>query len=66
MQLDNTVGIIDSDYFHSYNEGHIMVKITNDSKCVEKLKINTGDRFVQGIFLPYGITIDDNANVKRN
>ncbi len=31
VQLNNTVGIIDSDYFHSDNEGHIFVKITNDS-----------------------------------
>ena len=31
LQLNNTVGIIDSDYFHSDNEGHIFIKITNDS-----------------------------------
>ena len=28
--MNNTVGIIDSDYF-SDNEGHIFMKITNDS-----------------------------------
>lgn len=32
MQLDNTVGVIDSDYFYSDNEGHILAKITNDSQ----------------------------------
>ena len=31
LQLNNTVGIIDSDYFYSDNEGHIFIKITNDS-----------------------------------
>ena len=31
LQLNNTVGIIDSDYFYSDNEGHIFSKITNDS-----------------------------------
>ena len=31
LQLNNTVGIIDSDYYGSDNEGHIMAKITNDS-----------------------------------
>ena len=31
LQLNNTVGIIDSDYFYSDNEGHIFAKITNDS-----------------------------------
>lgn len=29
--MNNTVGIIDSDYFFSDNEGHIFMKITNDS-----------------------------------
>ena len=28
LQLNNTVGIIDSDYFYSDNEGHIFSKIT--------------------------------------
>ncbi|HAV18707.1 MAG TPA: deoxyuridine 5'-triphosphate nucleotidohydrolase, partial [Erysipelotrichaceae bacterium] len=31
MQLNNTVGIIDSDYFYSDNEGHIFIKITNNT-----------------------------------
>ena len=30
MQLNNTVGIIDSDYFYSDNEGHIFIKITTN------------------------------------
>ena len=28
LQLNNTVGIIDSDYYGSSNEGHIFIKIT--------------------------------------
>ena len=32
LQLNNTVGIIDSDYFYSDNEGHMFAKITNDSR----------------------------------
>ena len=31
LQLNNTVGIIDSDYFYSDNEGHIFAKVTNDT-----------------------------------
>ena len=31
LQLNNTVGIIDSDYYYSDNEGHIFVKLTNDT-----------------------------------
>ena len=59
LQLNNTVGIIDSDYYHSSNEGHIFAKITNDSNegRVVEIKKNTG--FIQGIFLEYGITYDD-------
>ena len=34
LQLNNTVGIIDSDYFNSDNEGHIFAKITNDTNAV--------------------------------
>lgn len=66
MQLDNTLGIIDSDYFFSDNEGHIMLKITNDSKSFKTLDIKEGDGIAQGIFLPYGITVDDDAQGVRN
>ena len=31
LQLNNTVGIIDSDYYYSDNESDILAKITNDS-----------------------------------
>ena len=66
LQLDNTVGIIDSDYYNSNNEGHIMVKITNDSREGEIVKITKEQGFVQGIFVPYGIAIDDKVNTQRN
>ena len=64
LQLNNTVGIIDSDYFYSDNEGHIMVKITNEG--VKTMKVTKGDGFCQGIFLPYGITEDDKTEGTRN
>lgn len=66
LQLDNTVGIIDSDYYFSDNEGHIFAKITNDSREGKTLKIPAGTGFMQGIFTPFGITFDDNADGKRN
>lgn len=66
VQLDNTVGIIDSDYYGSDNEGHIQIKITNDSREGKVLELAAGDRFAQGIFLPYGITTDDTALATRN
>ncbi|MBQ9941772.1 MAG: deoxyuridine 5'-triphosphate nucleotidohydrolase [Christensenellaceae bacterium] len=66
LQLDNTVGIIDSDYFGSDNEGHIFVKLTNDSRLEKTVSLAAGDAFMQAIFLPFGITVDDDATAKRN
>lgn len=66
IQLDNTMGVIDSDYYYSDNEGHIFAKITNDGKEGKTLKIEAGDSFMQGIFIPYGITRSDNATKIRN
>ena len=66
VQLNNTVGIIDSDYYASDNEGHIFAKLTNDSNEGKALSLNAGDGFMQGIFLPYGITEDDAADGTRN
>lgn len=66
LQLNNTVGIIDSDYFYSDNEGHIFAKITNDSNEGKNVLVNIGDGFMQGIFVEYGITVDDNATEIRN
>lgn len=66
-QLDNSVAIIDSDYFYSDNEGHIFIKITNDSKRPWKnMEVLRGEGFAQGIFVEYGITIDDAAAGIRN
>jgi len=65
MQLNNTVGIIDSDYFHSKNEGHILAKITNASNEGKEIKIHAGEGFIQGIFVEYGITDDDQVEQIR-
>lgn len=66
LQMNNTVGIIDSDYFYSDNEGHIFVKLTNDSNEGKTLTVEQGTGMVQGIFLEYGITVDDDAEGVRN
>lgn len=66
LQLNNTVGIIDSDYYYSDNEGHIFIKITNDTNEGKTLEIPAGTAFAQGIFVEYGITYDDNAQGIRN
>ena len=61
--LANSVGIIDSDYYFSENEGHIFVCLKNEG--VKEVNINKGDRFVQGIFTPYLLTDDDSATGNR-
>ncbi len=66
LQLNNTVGIIDSDYYYSDNEGHIFIKITNDSREGKTVVIRKGDAFAQGVFVEYGITVDDDATEVRN
>ena len=66
LQLNNTVGIIDSDYYNSDNEGHIFAKITNDSNEGKTIEIKKGTGFMQGIFVEYGITIDDDVDEIRN
>ena len=63
LTLNNTVGIIDSDYYFADNEGHIFIKMTNlgdTTLCVEQ-----GNAFAQGIFVEYGITVDDECLEKR-
>ncbi len=67
VELDNTVGIIDSDYYHSSNEGHIMIKLSctaHDEGHI--VKVNAGDGFSQGIFTQFGITVDDAADGIRD
>ena len=66
LQLNNTVGIIDSDYYYSDNEGHIFSKITNDTNEGKMVEIKAGTGFMQGIFVEYGITIDDDVQTVRN
>ena len=66
MQLDNTVGVVDQDYYNNEsNEGHIFIKITNDSKSDKVLTVNKGDAFAQGIIMPFVITDDDDVTALR-
>lgn len=64
--LANTVGIVDGDYCESDNEGHIFVKLVNDSSLAKDITFKAGDAFCQGIFLPFGITLDDDVTEQRN
>ena len=63
LRLDNTVGIIDSDYYNADNEGHIFIKITNCGN--DTLSVKKGQAYAQGVFLQYGITEDDCVTTER-
>ena len=60
--LLNTTAVIDRDYAYADNEGHIMAKITNDTNEGKTIEIESGKGFMQGIFVEYGITEDDDAD----
>ena len=66
FRLDNSVGIIDQDYAESSNEGHILLSMTNESLEGKTLEIEAGKDIAQGIFLPFGITGDDDETVLRD
>lgn len=64
IALCNTVGVIDSDYYHAANEGHIMVKLTNHGD--HPVTIAQGDRFCQGVFLPHGTADESPVTTDRS
>lgn len=66
LQLNNTIGIIDADYYYSKNEGHIFIKLFNDNKENKTVCLKQNEAFAQGIFLNYGITIDDETETIRD
>lgn len=66
MQLDNTVGVVDQDYYNNENnEGHIFIKVTNDSKENKVLTVNKGDAFAQGIIMSFDVTDNDDVTALR-
>lgn len=66
VQLTNTIGIVDARYYDSDNEGHIFVKLVNRSTEGKTLKVQRGDRIVQGIIHRFEITEDDEVTAIRN
>lgn len=66
LQIWNTTPIIDSDYSGSDNEGHIWVKLYNDSPEGKELVIRQGDAFCQGIIQQFFKVEDDDVTEERN
>lgn len=65
VQLYNSVGVIDADYFDAANEGHIQLKIVNANEEGKAFSVRSGEAVAQGMFLPFGVTVDDDADGLR-
>ena len=65
LQLDNTVGIIDSDYYEASNEGHIIAKLTNDSRELRALYVNEHDAYMQGIISQFFVVDEEDVPDKK-
>ena len=65
MRLGNTVGIVDQDFWEADNEGHIHIKLVNSSEHKSPITIQQGKAFAQGVFMPFGITVDDDTDGER-
>jgi dUTP pyrophosphatase len=67
LQLDNTVGVIDADYYgNDKNGGHIGAKLTCDSKQPKTVTIRAGEAYMQGVFVQFFKTDDDDADGERH
>ena len=67
LQLNTCISLIDSDYFYSENEGHMSFKIIHDSRDPKAvLSLSAGKGYLQGVFVPFGITFSDKASARRN
>lgn len=79
VKFANTIGIVDSDYAFADNEGHIFLELEipplipcvpntcfkQDLKTsLQDMTIDVGNKFAQGIFLPYGVVENDDKTVK--
>ena len=63
LQLSNTVGVVDADYFGARNEGHIFIKLVNAGD--RPLSLKRGEAFAQGVLLPFGLAEGDDAASRR-
>lgn len=62
--LTNGIGVIDSDYYNNpSNEGHIKFQFINVSD--KPITIHVGDKLGQGIFMPFLLADNDNAQGSR-
>lgn len=63
LRLANTIGVIDGDYVHAENEGHILVMLVNGGD--HDVTLHPGERFCQGIFVPFGLAEEETVTEGR-
>lgn len=64
LVLSNGTGIIDSDYYcNPDNDGNIIGALYNESEMIQHIK--RGEAFMQGVFVPYVLAEDDDAQGVR-
>ena len=63
INLSNETIVLDGDYYDADNEGHIMISLRNVGN--KNFHCEAGERLVQGVFLPFGITEDDSVSEIR-
>lgn len=68
LTLANTIGVVDSDYSKSDNEGHIFVKLVNASPLAngKDITLKKGDAFCQGVIHKYMVASGAESNETRN
>lgn len=57
LMMSNGVGVIDADYYHAENFGHISIPVYNFTK--EDVLVKSGERVSQGIFTSFLKTSND-------
>lgn len=60
-RLANTVGVVDSDYYNSDNEGHIFVKIRNEGNKI--MRVEQGSGICQFVFMPFLLADEDSFDI---
>lgn len=64
LRISNGTGIIDMDYYSNpKNDGNIGIAIHNFGDTTQVLKV--GERVCQGIFVPFLVADDDDADTER-
>lgn len=64
LMLANTTGIIDADYYHAANEGHIQFPLINRGQT--EFVCQKGERIVQGLFLAYYLAEEEEVTTVRS